>query len=155
MNNLVSKILGVGLSRISPKVKDIFKVILTKILDFLELHFNNIVKHLGGIGGAGLGLGLATNLADTIIDGSADKFSYFSRLLGLNTLFSNLSSVLTPYMSNWDCTFLQAFASFGGVDAINTIVNSCAYALLFWLCVVVFKWVLSLIPLVVSLVAHI
>lgn len=154
MNNLV-KILGVGLSRISPKIKDLIKVILTKVLDFLELHFNNIVKHLPAIGGAGLGIGLATNLTDTIIDGSVDKFSYFSSLLGLNTLFSNLSSVLTPYMSNWDCTFLQAFASFGGVDAINTIINSCAYALLFWLCVIVFKWVLGLIPLVVSLVAHI
>lgn len=155
MGKIVSKILGVGLSRISPKVKDFFKFLLTKLLDFLELHFNNIVKHIGSVGGVGLGLGLVTNLADTIIDGSVQRFSYFANLLGLNTLFSNLSSILTPYMSNWDCTFIQAFASFGGVDAINTIINSCAYALLFWLCVIVFKWVLGLIPLIVSVVARI
>ena len=155
MLKVIGKILSVGLSRISPKVKDFFKILLTKLLDFLELHFGNIIKHMGAIGGAGLGLGLVTNLAGTIIDGSVNRFSYFARLLGLNTLFSNLSSVLTPYMSNWDCTFLQAFSAFGGVDAINTIINSCSYALLFWLCVIVFKWVLGLVPLIVSLVARI
>ena len=155
MFKIASKILGVGLSRISPKVKDFFKVLLTKLLDFLELHFNNLIKHMGAIGGAGLGIGLVTNLADTIIDGSVDRFSYFARLLGLNSLFSNLSSTLTPYMSNWDCTFLQAFSAFGGISAVNTIINSCAYALLFWLCVIVFKWVLGLIPLVLSVVARI
>ena len=62
MSNFISKIFSVGLSKISPKIKEWLLKILTDILDFLEKHFNNIVKNLGGIGGAGLGLGLVLTL---------------------------------------------------------------------------------------------
>lgn len=151
----MGKLFSVGLSKLSPKIVDFIKRLLTILLDFLEKHFNNIVKHLGVIGGAGLGLGLVTNMVDTIVSGGVDKFSYFARVLGLNTLFSNLSNTLTPYMSNWDCTFFEAFSSFGGVTAINTIINSCAYALVFWLSVLAFKWVLGLLPVIVRLVARV
>lgn len=151
----MGKFFAVGLSKISPKIVDFVKRLLTILLDFLEKHFNNIVKHLGAIGGAGLGLGLVTNMVDTIVSGGVGKFSYFARVLGLNSLFSNLSNTLTPYMSNWDCTFLEAFSSFGGITAINTIINSCAYALVFWLSVLAFKWVLGLLPVLVRLVARV
>ena len=151
---LGSKLIGIGISKISPKFAEYFNKFLTKLLDFLEKHFNNIIKHLGAIGGAGLGLGLVNNLVDTVVNGGVDKFSYFARLLGLNSLFSNLSNTLTPYMSGWNCTFLDAFGAFGCITAINTIINSCAYALLFWLSIIVFKWVLGLIPLLVQLSAR-
>lgn len=151
----MGKLFAVGLSKLSPKIVDFIKRLLTILLDFLEKHFNNIIKHLGAIGGAGLGLGLVTNTVDAIVSGGVDKFSYFARVLGLNTLFSNVSSTLTPYMSNWDCTFLEAFSSFGGITAINTIINSCAYALVFWLSVLAFKWVLGLLPVIVRLVARV
>lgn len=154
MSNFISKIFSVGLSKISPKIKEWLLKILTDILDFLEKHFNNIVKNLGGIGGAGLGLGLVTDLVDTLVNGGIDKFSFFSRLLGLPTLFSNLSGILTPYMTNWNCSFLQAFSAFGGISAVNTIINSCAYALIFWLSVIAFKWVLGLLPAVIGLVSR-
>lgn len=153
--SVVAKLFSVGLSKISPKVGEFFSKMLTKLLDFLEKHFNNIVKHMGAIGGAGLGLGLVTNMTDTLVNGGVEKFSFFSRLLGLPSLFSSLSSTLTPYMSAWNCTFLDAFGAFGGISAVNTIINSCAYALLFWLSVIVFKWVIGLIPLLLQLVARI
>lgn len=150
----VGKLLGIGLAKISPKVAEFFNKFLTRLLDFLEKHFNNIIKHLGAIGGAGLGLGLVNNLVDTIVSGGVNKFSFFSRTLGLRTLFENLSSVLTPYMSGWNCTFLDAFSAFGGVTAVNTIINSCAYALVFWLSIIAFKWVLGLLPVLIRLSAR-
>lgn len=150
MSSLFSKILSVGVSKLSPEIKEWLQKILTKCLDFFEKHFNNIVKHMFGIGGAGLGLGLLKNMADIVIDGATERFSFFSNILGLNVLFTNLSSTLTPYMTHWNCTFIQAFSAFGCVSAINTIINSCAYALLFWLCVVVFKWMLGLLPLLLN-----
>ena len=59
-----------------------------------------------------------------------------------------------PYMSGFsDTSFIGAFAAFGGVEAINIIVNSCAYALLFWLAVVIFKYTIGLIPLLLRLIA--
>lgn len=148
------KLFGVGLSTISPRIAAFVSKVLTKLLDFLEKHFNNIVKHIGAIGGAGLGLGLVTNLTDTIVNGAVEKFGFFSRVLGIRSLFTNLSDTLTPYMSNWNCTFLELFSSFGGVTAVNTVINSCAYALIFWLSIVVMKWVLGLIPLILQLVAR-
>lgn len=45
-------------------------------MDFLEKHFNNIVKHLLGIGGVGFGLGLVGNMTNVIMDGALDKFSF-------------------------------------------------------------------------------
>jgi hypothetical protein len=150
----LKKIFGVGLEKISPKVKEWLQLRLTDLMDFLERHFNNIVKHLFGIGGAGLGLGLVTNMTNVVIDGALEKFSFFSRVLGIRALFENLDSVLTPYMSSFsDTSFIGAFAAFGGVEAINIIVNSCAYALLFWLAVVVFKYTIGLIPLLLRLIA--
>lgn len=152
---IIGKLFSVGLAKISPKIKEWLLKVLTSALDFFEKHFNNIIKHLGVVGGAGLGIGLVTNLTDTLVNGGLDKFSYFSRVLGIGTLFSNLSGILTPYMSNWDCTFLEAFGAFGGITAVNTIINSCAYALIFWLSVIAFKWVLGLLPALVALVARI
>lgn len=152
---IIGKLFSVGLAKISPKIKEWLLKILTIALDFFEKHFNNIIKHLGAIGGAGLGIGLVTNLTDTLVNGGIDKFSYFSRVLGIGTLFSNLSGILTPYMSNWDCTFLDAFGAFGGITAVNTIINSCAYALIFWLSVIAFKWVLGLLPALVTLIARV
>lgn len=153
MLNALKKIFAVSLQGLSPSLKEWFQVCLTKLMDFLEKHFNNIVKHLFGIGGAGLGIGLALNLTDTIVDGATEKFSFFSRVLGLSSLFSKLSQTLTPYMTHWDCSFIQAFSAFGGVSAVNTIINSCAYALVFWLCVIAFKWVIGLIPVILRKVA--
>lgn len=150
----MKKLFAIGLSKLSPKVAEFFSKLLTKLLDFLEKHFNNIIKHLGAVGGAGLGLGLVTNMTDTLVNGGVDKFGYFSRVLGLNTLFVNLSATLSPYMTNWNCTFLEAFGAFGGISAVNTIINSCAYALMFWLSVVVLKWVIGLIPVLLQLVAR-
>ncbi len=156
MFKYVKKIFGVGLSKISPSVKDWILKRLSDLMDFLEEHFNNIVRSMFGIGGAGLGLGLVTNFTNTIIDGATEKFGFFSRVLGLQSLFSNLSSTLQPFFTeHFNCTFIQAFAAFGCVEAINTIINSCAYALIFWLCVVVFKWVIGLLPLLVSTIARI
>ena len=151
----IGKLFSVGLAKISPKIKEWLLKVLTSALDFFEKHFNNIIKHLGAVGGAGLGIGLVTNLTDTLVNGGIDKFSYFSRVLGIGTLFSNLSGILTPYMSNWNCTFLDAFGAFGGITAVNTIINSCAYALIFWLSVIAFKWVLGLLPALVALVARV
>lgn len=154
MFQFFGKIFGVGLSKISPSVKEWILKHLTDLMDFLEKHFNNIVKSLFGIGGAGLGLALVTNFSNTIIDGATEKFGFFSRVLGIKTLFSNLSQTLQPFFTeHFNCTFIQAFAAFGCVDAINTIINSCAYALVFWLCVVVFKWVVGLLPLLVTKIA--
>lgn len=155
MGKFIGKIFSVAISKISPKITDFIKLLLTKLLDFLERNFNNLIKHIGAIGGAGLGLGLVTNLTDTLVNGGVEKFSYFSRVLGLSSLFSNLSNTLTPYMTAWDCTFLEAFGAFGGITAVNTIINSCAYALIFWLSVVCLKWVLGLLPALVALVARI
>lgn len=152
---IIGKLFSVGLAKISPKIKEWLLKVLTSALDFFEKHFNNIIKHLGSVGGAGLGIGLITNLTDTLVNGGVDKFSYFSRVLGIGTLFSNLSGILTPYMSNWDCTFLDAFGAFGGITAVNTIINSCAYALIFWLSVIAFKWVLGLLPTLVALIARV
>lgn len=152
---IIGKLFSVGLAKISPKIKEWILKVLTSALDFFEKHFNNIIKHLGAVGGAGLGIGLVTNLTDTLVNGGVDKFSYFSRVLGIGTLFSNLSGILTPYMSNWDCTFLEAFGAFGGITAVNTIINSCAYALIFWLSVIAFKWVLGLLPALVALIARV
>lgn len=150
----LKKIFGVGLEKLGPKVKEWLQLRLTNLMDFLEKHFNNIVKHLFGIGGAGLGLGLVTNMTNVIMDGALDKFSFFSRVLGLRALFENLDSVLTPFMAGFsDTSFIGAFAAFGGVEAINIIVNSCAYALLFWLAVIIFKWTIGLIPLLLRLLA--
>lgn len=154
MFQFIGKIFGVGLSKISPAVKEWLLRSLTSLMDFLEKHFNNIVKSIFAVGGAGLGLGLVSNLANTIIDGATEKFSFFSRVLGLPSLFSNLSATLQPFFTeHFNCTFIQAFAAFGCVEAINTIINSCAYALVFWLCVVVFKWVIALLPLLVTKIA--
>lgn len=152
---IIGKLFSAGLVKISPKIKEWLLKVLTSALDFFEKHFNNIIKHLGAVGGAGLGIGLVTNLTDTLVNGGVDKFSYFSRVLGIRTLFLNLSGILTPYMTNWDCTFLDAFGVFGGITAVNTIINSCAYALIFWLSVIVFKWVLGLLPVLVSLIARV
>lgn len=150
----LKKIFGVGLEKLSPKVKEWLQLRLTDLMDFLEKHFNNIVKHLFGIGGAGLGLGLVTNMTNVIMDGALEKFSFFSRVLGIRALFEGLDNVLTPYMSGFsDTSFIGAFAAFGGVEAINIIVNSCAYALLFWLAVVIFKYIIGLIPLLLRLIA--
>lgn len=146
MGSLIAKIFRVGVDKLSPAVQQFLLKLLTRLLDFLEKHFNNIVKHLFPIGTAVGGLALVSNLTTTIVDGATEKFGFFSRVLGIRALFENLNDTLTPYMSNWDCSFLQAFAAFGGVDAINVILNSCAYALIFWLSVVVFKWVLGLLP---------
>ena len=154
MFRFLSKIFAVGISKISPSVKDWILKALTSLMDFLEKHFNNIVKSIFGVGGAGLGIGLIANLSGTIIDGATEKFGFFSRVLGLETLFSNLSVALQPFFTeHFNCTFIQAFAAFGCIDAINTIINSCAYALLFWLSVVVFKWVLGLLPLLIRTIA--
>lgn len=148
------KLLGVGLQKISPSIKEWFQEVLTSLMDFLEKHFNNIVKHLFGLGGAGLGLGLVTNMSSVVMDGALDKFSFFSRVLGLRALFEGLDSVLTPYMASFsDTSFIGAFAAFGGVEAINIIINSCAYALLFWLAVVIFKYIIGLIPLILTKIA--
>lgn len=148
------KIFAVGLEKISPKVKEWLQLRLTNLMDFLEKHFNNIVKHLFGIGGAGLGLGLVGNMTNVIMDGALDKFSFFSRVLGIRALFDGLDSVLTPYMAGFsDTSFIGAFAAFGGVEAVNIIINSCAYALLFWLAVIVFKWVIGLIPVLLRVLA--
>ena len=48
---------------------------------------------------------------------------------------------------------MGAFSAFGGVEAINIIINSCAYALLFWLAVIVFKYTIGLIPLILTKIA--
>lgn len=74
--------------------------------------------------------------------------------MGIRALFEGLDSVLTPYMAGFsDTSFIGAFAAFGGVEAINIIINSCAYALLFWLSVIVFKWVIGLIPVLLRVLA--
>lgn len=156
MFKYVKKIFSVGISKLSPSVKDWILKRLSELLDFLEEHFNNIVRSIFGIGGAGLGLGLVTNFTNTIIDGATEKFGFFSRILGIKTLFSSLSQTLQPFFTeHFNCTFIQAFAAFGCVEAINTIINSCAYALVFWLCVVVFKWVIGLLPLLITTIAKV
>lgn len=150
----LKKIFGVGLQKISPSIKEWFQKNLTSLMDFLEKHFNNIVKHLFAVGGAGLGLGLVTNMADVVMDGALEKFSFFSRVLGIRSLFQTLDNTLTPWMSGFsDTSFIGAFAAFGGVEAINIIINSCAYALLFWLAVVIFKYTIGLIPLLLRFIA--
>lgn len=147
------KLFGVVISKVSPSVKEWLQKLLTRVLDFLEKHFNNVVKHMYGIGGAGLGLGLVVSTTNKMVDGGLEKFGFFSRILGIQSLFDGVDSILSPYLTFMNCSFLQAFASFGCVDAINTIINSCAYALLFWLAVIAFKWTIGLIPALLRLLA--
>lgn len=150
----LKKIFGVGLEKISPKLKEWVQLLLTKLMDFLEKHFNNIIKHSFAIGGAGLGIGLVTNMSNVIMDGALDKFSFFSRVLGIRSLFESVDNILTPYISGFcNTSFMGAFSAFGGVEAINIIINSCAYALLFWLAVIVFKYTIGLIPLILTKIA--
>lgn len=150
----LKKIFGVGLQKISPSIKEWFQRNLTSLMDFLEKHFNNIVKHMFVVGGAGLGLGLVSNMSDVVMDGAIGKFSFFSRVLGIRSLFQTLDNTLTPWISSFsDTSFIGAFAAFGGVEAINIIINSCAYALLFWLAVVIFKYIIGLIPLLLRFIA--
>lgn len=80
------KIFAVGLEKVSPKIKEWLQLRLTNLMDFLEKHFNNIVKHLLGIGGVGFGLGLVGNMTNVIMDGALDKFS-FSPCLGDSCAF--------------------------------------------------------------------
>lgn len=150
---VASKIWSFALTRLSPKVREWLVSLLTRLMDFLEKHFNNVVKHLFGIGGAGLAIGEIGNIASVVMDGATEKFSFFSRMLGIQAIFSGLNNVFTPYMTNWNCTFLEFFSAFGGITAINTVINSCAYALLFWLAVIVFKWIIGLLPLILRALA--
>lgn len=151
---MLKKLFGVGLSKLGPSVKSFFQIQLTRLLDFLEKHFNNVIKHLFSVGGAGLAISEIVNVALTIQDGAIEKFGYFSRMLGIQAIFNGINNILSPYMAHsWNCTFLQLFSAFGCVDAINTIINSCAYALLFWLAVVVFKYTIGLIPVILRLIA--
>lgn len=151
-----NKIFAVALDKISPKVKNFLQTQLTRLLDFLEKRFNNIIKHLFGIGGAGLAVGEVVNVSLTIQDGAIEKFGFFSRLLGIQAIFNGVNNILSPYMANsWNCTFLQLFSAFGCIDAINTIINSCAYALLFWLAVVVFKYTIGLIPVILRILGKV
>ena len=143
---LLRKLFSVCLSKLSPKVQEWLLKQLTRLMDFLEKHFNNIVRHLFGIGAAGLAVGELGNIASSVYDGCAEKFSWFTNLLALPAIFESLNDILTPYMQpTWNCTFIQFFSAFGGITAINTIVNSCAYAFLFWLGIVVFKYTIGLI----------
>ena len=154
MYGLIKKLFSVALTRLSPSVQGWLLRQLTRLMDFLEKHFNNIVRHLFGIGGATLAVGELGNIASSVFDGCSDKFSWFTNLLALPAIFNALNNILTPYMQpTWNCTFLQFFSAFGGITAINTIVNSCAYAFLFWLGIVVFKYTIGLIPLLIRLVA--
>lgn len=151
---LFNKIFSIALSKLSPKVQEWLLKQLTRLMDFLEKHFNNIVRHLFGIGGAGLAVGELANIADTIYNGCSDKFSWFTNLLALPAIFESLNDTLTPYMQpTWNCNFLQFFSAFGGITAINTIVDSIAYAFLFWLGITIFKYTIGLIPLIIRLVA--
>lgn len=152
--NLVAKLFAISIKAIGKGPQEWLLKMLTRLMDFLEKHFNNVIKHMFGIGGAGLAIGEVANVATSIYDGCAEKFSWFTNLLALPTIFNGLNNVLTPYMANtWNCTFLQFFAAFGGISAINTIINSCAYALLFWLAIVVIKWVMSLLPVLIAAIA--
>lgn len=153
MGAFLRKIFGVALQKVSPTIKEWFQKLLTKLLDFLEKHFNNVIRHIVGIGGAGLGLGLIVNVTDKLIDGGLEKFSFFSRVLGIQALFEGVNNILTPHLTFLDCSFMEAFAAFGGVDAINIIINSCAYALIFWLSLIVFKWTIGLIPMILRKIA--
>lgn len=149
----LKSLFGVALQKVSPQIKEWLQGLFTKILDFLEKHFNNVIKHIAGIGGAGLGLGLIVDTTNKLIDGGLEKFTFFSRVLGIRALFEGLDNVLTPYMSWCNTSFISAFAAFGCVDAINTIINTCAYALIFWLSIIVFKWTIGLIPLLLRKLA--
>lgn len=153
---LIKKLFAVGLSKLSPSVKSFFQTQLTRLLDFLEKHFNNVIKHLFAMGGAGLAIGEIVNISTTIQDGALEKFGFFSRMLGIQAIFNGVNNILTPYMlHSWNCTWLQFMSAFGAVDAINTIINSCAYALLFWLAVVVFKYTIGLIPVILRLLGKV
>lgn len=152
----LGKLFRVSLGTLSKPVQEFFLKILTKLMDFLELRFNTIIKHLSKVGTGGLAVGLLANMTDSIVNGAVDKFGFFSRVLGIRTIFSNVDSIVTPYIAPYcNTSFLGAFTAFGGVEAINIIINSCAYALVFWLSVVVFKWVVGLLPALIRLVATI
>ena len=113
MFRFLSKIFAVGISKISPSVKELDFKRLDLFDGFFEKHFNNIVKSIFGVGGAGLGIGLIANLSGTSLDGATEKFGFFSRVLGLETLFSNLSVALQPFfLEHFNLHFIQAFAAF-------------------------------------------
>ena len=57
---------------------------------FLEKHFNNVIKHMYGIGGAGLGLGLVVSTTNKMVDGGLEKFGFFSRILEFNHFLTGL-----------------------------------------------------------------
>lgn len=151
---IVAKLFGIAIGKISPRVQEWIIKLLTRLMDFLEKHFNNIVRHLFGIGGATLAVGELGNIASTIYDGCAEKFSWFTNILALPAIFESLNNILTPYMQpTWNCNFMQFFSAFGGISAVNTIVNSIAYAFLFWLGITVFKYTIGLIPYIIRFVA--